>query len=236
MTSFPAYRRLALALREDIERGRWKVGEQMPTEAEISKQSNVSRNTVRQALDLLLAMNLVTRQQGRGTFVAHQGLSHVIGELKSLTEVLIERGFEPGIEGVTVEIDPDPPADAVDYFQSSVIWRIDRLRTADGRPFCYMSSWLDDAIGRNLDAARLAERGSLYSILHDDFEVMLSEATETIRAESATLFEANALKIRRGSPVIVMCRWVTDNRGRPVEAVRAVAPGDRYQYVAKLRA
>ena len=236
MRTAPAYYRVASVLRGDIERGRWKVGEQIPTEAELVAQFAVSRNTVRQALAVLLARNLVTRQQGRGTFVAPHGLSHVIGELKSLTEVLRERGFEPGTQCVSVAVDPHPPLDAIEHLQSSVIWRVTRLRTADGRPFCTMSSWVPDELGRKLDPERLTEVGSLYLTLREDLGVLLSEATEIIRAEAATSLDAEALAIRRASPVIVIYRWVSDNRGRPVEYARAAAPGDRYQYLAKLRA
>lgn len=236
MSGAPAYHRVAGALRVDIDRGRWKVGQRMPTEAELSAQFDVSRNTVRQALDILHSMNLVSRQQGRGTFVAPHGLSHMIGELKSLTDVLRERGFVPGNEGIKVSRDAHPPIDAVEHLGSSTIWRVDRVRTTDGRPFCNMSSWLPDDVGRRVDVDRLIEAGSLYRILKDDLGVLLTEATEIIRAEGATTQEAAALSIGRGTPVIVMYRWVSDNRGRPVEYARAAAPGDRYQYVAKLRA
>lgn len=236
MTVAPAYHRVAAALRAEIDRGQWKVGDQMPTEAELSVQFEVSRNTVRQALDVLHSMNLVSRQQGRGTFVAPHGLSHVIGELKSLTDVLKERGFVPGNEGVGVSQDADPPVDAAEHLASSTIWRVDRVRTADGRPFCNMRSWVADEVGRNLDKDRLIENGSLYRVLREDLGILLSEATEIIRAEAATAHEASVLSIRRGSPVIVIYRWVSDNRGRPVEYARAAAPGDRYQYLAKLRA
>ncbi len=232
----PAYHRVAAALRADIDEGRWKVGERMPTEVELAARFDVSRNTVRQALDVLHSMNLVRRQQGSGTFVAPHGLSHAIGELKSLTEVMRERGLNPGTEGVVVAPDPDPPVDAVDHLQTSSAWRISRLRTADGRPFCNMSSWVSADFGRQLDAERLTASGSLYLVLQEDFGVLLSEATEIIRAEAATAEEASVLSVRRGSPVIVIYRWVSDNRGRPIEYARAAAPGDRYQYLAKLRA
>jgi DNA-binding GntR family transcriptional regulator len=236
MTGAPAYHRVAGALRADIQRGRWKVGERIPTETELSAQFDVSRNTVRQALDILHSMNLVSRQQGRGTFVAPHGLSHMIGELKSLTDVLRERGLVPGNEAIKVAVDPRPPIDAIEHLGSSTIWRVDRVRTTDGRPFCDMSSWLPDELGRRLDVNRLIQDGSLYRILKDDLGILLTEATEIIRAEGATADEASALSIRRGTPVIVMYRWVSDNRGRPVEYARAAAPGDRYQYLAKLRA
>lgn len=232
----PAYHRVASALRADIDEGRWKVGERMPTEIELAARFDVSRNTVRQALDVLHSMNLVRRQQGSGTYVAPHGLSHAIGELKSLTEVMLERGLHPGTESVIVEPDLHPPIDAVDFLQSSSTWRVSRLRTADGRPFCHMESWVADDIGRKLTTKRLDAQGSLYRILKEDFRVLISEATEVIRAEGATAVEATALSVRRGSPLIVIYRWVSDNRGRPVEYARAAAPGDRYQYLAKLRA
>lgn len=232
----PAYHRVASALRADIEEGRWKVGERMPTEIELAARFDVSRNTVRQALDVLHSRNLVRRQQGSGTYVAPHGLSHAIGELKSLSEVMRERGLRPGTQAITVVADPDPPVDAVEHLQSSSTWRISRLRTADGRPFCNMESWVADDIGRRLTAERMTVEGSLYRIFQEDFGVLLSEATEVIRAEAATAEEAAALTVRRGSPLIVIYRWVSDNRGRPVEYARAAAPGDRYQYLAKLRA
>jgi len=87
----PAYQRVAAAIRADIDGGRWAAGEQMPTEAQLAEDFSVSRNTIRQGLELLHSWNLVTRRQGSGTFVAPHGLSHAIGELKSLTDVMRER-------------------------------------------------------------------------------------------------------------------------------------------------
>lgn len=231
----PAYHRVAAAVRADIDRGRWAAGEQMPTEAQLAEHFTVSRNTIRQALDVLHSMNLVTRRQGRGTFVAAQGLSHVIGELKSLTEVMQERGLRPGTRDVSCLRDPAPPAEAAEFLQSSQVWQLRRLRTGDDRPFCQMSSWLRDDVGSRLDVDRFGA-GSLYRALTEEFGIILAEATEIIRAESATREEAESLSISRGSALIVIYRWVSDNRGRPVEYARAAAPGDRYQYLAKLRA
>jgi GntR family transcriptional regulator len=110
------------------------------------------------------------------------------------------------------------------------------MRTADDRPFCLMQSWVRDDVGSRLDAAHFGESGSLYKALTDSFGITISEATEIIRAENATREEAEVLSIVRGTALIVIYRWVSDNRGRPVEYARAAAPGDRYQYLAKLRA
>lgn len=236
MGRVPAYHRVAATLRAEINEGHRKPGERLASEAQLVDRFGVSRNTVRQALDLLHSMNLITRQQGRGTFVAPQGLSDVIGELKSLTEVLRERGLSPGIQNLTIGPDHGPPIDAVDFFRTTNLWRIRRLRTGDGRPFCDMSSWVPEWIGRQLKPAPIVKSGSLYQGMRTQLDIQLKEATEIIRAEGATRAEASCLEIAAGSPVIVIYRWVTDQQGRPTEYVRAAAPGDRYQYLAKLRA
>jgi len=236
VTRVPAYHQVATALRERISAGTLRAGERLPSESELVEHFGVSRNTVRQALEVLHSVNLISRQQGRGTFVASQGLSHVIGELKSLTDVLIERGFQPGIRDLVIVHDHHGPVDATEFLRTPNLWRVERVRTVDDRPFCIMSSWLAADLGSKLQAQQMAGQGSLYRCLSEQLGIHLKEATEIIRAEAATRDEAARLEIAPAAPLIVTYRWSEDQNGRPVEYVRAATPGDRYQYVAKLRA
>jgi GntR family transcriptional regulator len=65
----PAYIQVAAALRRRIEIGGWKPSEKISTLEELEEEFQVARVTVRQAVELLEREGLVTRQQGRGTFV-----------------------------------------------------------------------------------------------------------------------------------------------------------------------
>lgn len=234
MKELPAYQRLARGLREEIEAGAWKEGERLPSEHELMRAHAVSRNTVRQALELLAAANLVSRHQGRGTFVAPQGVTHVLGDLRSFTQVLRDRQLEPGIRAVRVDVDHQPPPEAREFLRTSRVWRASRVRTGDGRPFCRMDSWLPDHLGVKLDPSELERRQSLYSLLRD-LDVTLDQATEIIRAEAASATDAALLEVTPGTPLITIYRWTSDHRGLPVEYVRSASPGDRYEYVVKLR-
>jgi GntR family transcriptional regulator len=68
MTS-PMYRRIAEDLREDIESGGLRPGEQLPTEQQLSTKYAASRNTVRDAVRWLINRGLVETRPGQGTFV-----------------------------------------------------------------------------------------------------------------------------------------------------------------------
>ncbi|UMG94922.1 FadR/GntR family transcriptional regulator [Nocardioides sp. TF02-7] len=59
----------AARFQEEIGSGRWPVGERIPTEAQLVAQFGVGRNTVREALQSLVHAGLLSREQGRGTFV-----------------------------------------------------------------------------------------------------------------------------------------------------------------------
>lgn len=67
----PAYYQLKQLIKEQILQGHLKPGDQLPTEAELCAQYNLSRTPVRQALRELVFEGLLTRTAGRGTFIAH---------------------------------------------------------------------------------------------------------------------------------------------------------------------
>ncbi len=64
-----AYEDIVKQLRNLVEKGRWKKGDQLPTERELSETFKVSRATVREAIFSLETMKLVDRRQGNGTYV-----------------------------------------------------------------------------------------------------------------------------------------------------------------------
>lgn len=60
---------VAALFQDEIASGRWPVGERIPVEAELATAFGVGRNTVREALQSLVHAGLLSREQGRGTFV-----------------------------------------------------------------------------------------------------------------------------------------------------------------------
>jgi DNA-binding FadR family transcriptional regulator len=90
------------ALKEKIQTGFWAAGEQIYTETELAKAFNVGRSTVREALNLLKAGNLVYTVPGMGSFVSSEPVSaftpaHLDPQnIRDVIEVMEFRaGYEP---------------------------------------------------------------------------------------------------------------------------------------------
>jgi GntR family transcriptional regulator len=71
-TPIPYYYQLEVLLRQQIANGRWKVGQRIPSEKQFCEQYAVSRTTVRQAVNDLVALGLLYHVKGKGTFVARR--------------------------------------------------------------------------------------------------------------------------------------------------------------------
>ncbi len=69
----PKYKIIADWINEQIEKGRFSYGEKLPSENELAKKFNMSRQTVRHAVDILEFENVVKRVKGSGTYLNKQG-------------------------------------------------------------------------------------------------------------------------------------------------------------------
>src|ERR1035438_2326828 len=82
----PLYHQLQNLLKAEIESGRFRPDERLPSESELAKIFGISMVTVRQALQELVRLDYVRREQGRGTFVARRKFDEGPRELTSFTE------------------------------------------------------------------------------------------------------------------------------------------------------
>src|SRR5688500_13009301 len=92
-SSSPRYRQIAEYLRGLVEAG--APGDRLPSDAELCARFEVSRMTARQAVDVLLADQLVLRRRGKGTFVAERPVPRLLGSPLSFTASMGRRGRTP---------------------------------------------------------------------------------------------------------------------------------------------
>jgi DNA-binding GntR family transcriptional regulator len=91
----PAYLQIEEQLADRIEGGEFAPGDRLPTERELSEQLEVSRMTVRAAMDRLVQRDLIVRRQGKGTFVAEEKLRQDASKLQGFFENTVGQGILP---------------------------------------------------------------------------------------------------------------------------------------------
>jgi DNA-binding transcriptional regulator YhcF (GntR family) len=84
------YEQLAADFRKDIYAGVYQVGERLPYEPELADRFGVSRALINRALLILAGQELISQEQGRGTFV----LPRMVYRVK--VSVPVPAGRKPG--------------------------------------------------------------------------------------------------------------------------------------------
>jgi GntR family transcriptional regulator len=232
----PLHLQVFTRLRDAIYRGDYPEGTQLPGELALVEQFDVSRITVRRALDELAARGLVKRVQGSGTTVLPRPrFSPVMADVNGLlernalialetTSTLTEFAYVPA----SAEVAQGLKLDRGERVQMAV-----RIRFRDGAPFAYVTSWIPEAIGRRFDAAEL-ERTPVLSLL-EQHGLTIDYIEQTISAAVATRAVARALALEPGAAVLEVKRIVYASDGRPAEKSRVYYPAGRHEYRITLR-
>lgn len=232
----PLYFQLKQAILREIRRNGLAPGDRLPTEAVIEATYGVSRSTIRQALNELVAEGVVERIQGKGTFVATPKITHV-PLLTSFTENMRNQGFVPSRRVLISETREAPAEIAAKLRLHDGTKRCRFLRRqllADDQFVGVADTWLPVAVlgaHDELFDPALLEQGSLYDLLQGpEIGLALHRGVETVTPLLADAELAALLACPEGSPVLVVDRLTYSPDERPVEATRMVFDGARYEY------
>lgn len=236
--SVPKYHQLYEILRQQIEEGLWKPHEAIPPERELESRYNVSRTTVRQALNMLVAKNFLYRAHGKGTFVARPKRQYSLQLLLSFTDELRMRGLEPGQRLLSLGREK-PSAEVRKQLElpSTVldVLKIERLRLADNEPIGIHTAYLPLSADQELTESDFEEEGSLYTLLEANFNLIVAEADEIIEATIADEREATLLEVPVASPLLLVERTTWSHLRRPMEFVKMLYRADHYTYATHMK-
>lgn len=234
----PLYVQLANAIQDFITLERLKPGDALPSENVLATENRLSRATVIKAFDTLVDRGVVTRRQGKGTFVNARPMQRQLPELTSFSEHVHGLGLAPGSTLLSFEtLAGDAPRSlsslhAENEFSGQPLVMIERLRTVGeervGIHRTLIPADVADVIGLSEHAASRPDY-SLYASLHTS-GVHLSSGEETLRAINADAHDAELLEVEEGIALIEVVRASRDPDGRLIEIVRARYLGTQYLY------
>jgi GntR family transcriptional regulator len=229
----PLYLQLRDALVERIARGEWKPGMTIPNESDLAREFGVSAGTMRKALDLMEGERLLTRRQGRGTFVNDQGSEELALRYCNIRGLDGRRiTGEVASEEIMESAASEAECARLRLRPQDRVFRLRRMLVHKKQPFMVEEAAVPADLFPGL--AEKHGRANPLIALCQQFGVLLGKAEERLSIALATKDLVDALGVAPASPVMVLDRVVHNLDGRPVEwRIGRCALADRY-YMAEM--
>ena len=233
----PKYLQISAWLKELIQTGRYKAGEKIPSEVELSKMCGVNRNTLRQAISELTALGLLRKEKGTGTFVttpAPAELRQKLEYISSTTDLMQDSGITQRTKIIEKrgEQAKDEIAQLLFLGANNKVVVVRRVRVGDGTPYIYEESYLPYDLFK--DILKMDLTGSMYKIISDQFNIVLARCKQTISAINFNAKITKILELPTNAAGIFMESLTFDENSMPIEVLYSYHRGDKYKLEIEL--
>jgi GntR family transcriptional regulator len=235
LESAPLYAQIASTLASDIAAGTLVPGARIPSEESLIERFGVSRTTVRKAVEGLVARRLVEIRRGKGTFVTEPKIRQDLTELSGFVEDMVAIGRTPTAR----LLDKGPvaankrAAHHLGVPPGTQIYRIERVRLADGVAMSFDETYLPLEIGEKI-ASNDLESQPIFALLEGKYDLPLIEAEYQLEAVTADERVADALGVVVGSAIFLIERTSYTEGRRPIDYEKLYYRGDRIKFVTRL--
>lgn len=224
-------RRVYLLLRDEISNGAFPEGTRLPGENTLADMFEVSRITIRRALEALASDGWIEKKTGAGSVVLPRDRhsQKISADAVTLIPHLVEMGRTTTARLLSFSYDraPSPIAQALGIADGAKVQKAVRVRLSEGKPFSHLTTYVPEEIALNYTEADLAAQ-PLFRLLERG-GVQIDSARQTVTAALATPDVAEALGISVGSPLLYVQRIVRDATGRGVEHLSALYRPDLFR-------
>lgn len=226
-------RQAADVIRQQVVRRAFPNGV-LPDERFLAAEFSVSRNSIREALELLREEGLIDRVPGVGTVVVADKVEHGLNQLMGLAETLHEHGqITNDVRAATVIRAPSVVAQRLQLPVDSSVVYVERLRRLNGLPLSLDLTYLALDVGEPLLDQDLVHR-DIFSLIEQTSGQRLGTASVALEAVNADLHSATVLEVPRGAALMVVERLSHFASGRPVDLEFIRMRGDRLTMRAEI--
>ena len=231
----PLYAQIKDILRARVLDGTYQPHQQMPSESEMIAAFNVSRITVRQALNDLQNEGLIFRIHGKGTFVSKPKAFQDLGRLQGFGEAMRQMGYETFARVISLRnvVPTLQVQERLHLPKRAKVTELQRVRFLNREPISLDITYLPAAIGTRLAKEDLATR-DVFVILENDYGMSLGHADLQIGSTLADENLATQLRVEEGSPVLVIERTTHTSDGTPIDYEHLYYRGDAFQYKVRV--
>jgi len=233
----PLYVQLKQDLFQQMNLGQLKPGQPIPSERSLCAKYRISRTTVRQALSEMINAGILSRKQGKGTFVIERRVNQGLVRIVNFERTVLDLGLKPSTQVLGNDVIPADiqMAKILDVPLTSQILKLTLLGKGDATPLVLYESYFPLQFGQRIakKAAQLEKKGAPFST-YDLYERMGSvtprSVAQTFEAITADDRLAAIMKVRKGLPIFMITSIFQTADQRPLEFRTALYRGDRYKF------
>lgn len=237
----PKYHQVYLVLKERVLEGGFTAG--LPGEFELMARFEVSRVTVRKALELLAAEGLIAREPGRGTRVIQPKAKPLLPsdgggspalKRSGLLANLVDMSRDTRVQVISVDTvqATEAVAEALRIAPASTVQKAVRLRSTRQGPLSHITTYVPAELTASFGKKELSKKPIL--VLLEESGLQLGQAVQQISARLADATTARLLDVPVGSALLYVRRVVYDQNDRPIQWLHGLYRPDRYEYQMKL--
>lgn len=231
----PRHEQISDWLRDQIEAGGYDVDEKLPSEKQLGNRFDVSRVTVRRALQTLEHEGYIYRRQGLGSFVQERRAPQGLVRLTDFAQDMAQAGLKARSSIVHHASETPPPevATRLDLDDETPAMRLDRLRLGDDAPIAFDRTWLPLFYAQFLQNHDL-EHETIYGILEEEYGIPILRGRYRITAANAPEAIARHLGVPGGRAVLLIERLSLTEHDTCVYFQRRYYRSDRVAYELEL--
>lgn len=232
-SKLPLYHQVTNLLLAEIVEGKYDVGSYIPSERELIDYFQVSRITIRKALDSLVAQGVLMREQGKGTVVVKSPVQQTVTQLMGTLESAFEMGEKTSARVLDARYEQagNVIAKSLNINAEDIVLKVNRIRHGPSGPFAYLNNWLIRSMGEKLDLDSLSESSILSQLRRQG--LMPQQADQFIRATLCPPEVAMLLDTSVGAPLLEVYR-VYYFQDKPIMVLQSWYRSDRYTYKVSL--
>ena len=231
----PRHEQISDILRQQILSGELMANDQLPSENQLLKQFEVSRITVRRALQTLESEGFIYRRQGLGAFVSDKRVHQGLVRLTDFVEDMAMAGIEAAsrIVAFTQEAAPEDVQEALGLKEGKIVCRLDRLRLGNGKPIAFDRTWLPVFYGQLLADYDLQQE-TIYGVLEKDYEIPIIRGKYRLAAVNSPKEIAGFLEVPERNALFLIERTSYTKKEQPVYFQRRYYRNDMVSYELEL--
>ncbi len=227
----PIYLQICDLIREKINSGKLSPGSRVWSENDIVEQFQVSRNTAQKAIEILVNEGIVSRVQGKGSFVAQPKVEYGLQHLVSFTEETLGKGLNPSSRIICFDREhPDHHhAKNLNISEDDWVYKLERLRLANEQPIAHQISIIPEELCPGLKRYDFSKQ-SLYEVFEKDFNFILSWQKIIVNPIIANDSVAEMFDIPPQTPLLHTDSVLYLAGGTPIESNKNIYLSERYQF------